>query len=226
MEPATPSRLVVLCDFDGTLVDIDTCVYLLNQFVEDWRRYDEQLEREEITLEECLQKQFSTVQTSKEQMLDAVQRVTSIRPRFAALVEHCRNNRVALIVVSAGLDFVISYFLKREQWDTYIKTRAPKSKCTTKGIKLTFPKLLDNTAVNLKDDLVRLYQRKGREVVFIGDGLADFHAAKISDHTCAIKGSKLAELLMRNEIQHREINCFQEVVELLRSIQEALDNSL
>lgn len=212
----------MLCDFDGTIVDIDTCVYLLNQFAEeDWRRYDKQLEREEITLEECLLKQFSTVRASKEQMLDAVQRVTSTRPHFATLVKHCRNHRVPLIVVSAGLDFVIRYFLKREKWDTYIKTHAPKSECTTKGIRLTFPKLLNNTSINFKDDMVTVYKKHGKEVIYIGDGLADYHAAKNADHAFAIKGSKLAELLMRNDIQHKEIDGFQEVVDLLRSKREA-----
>ena len=214
----------MLCDFDGTLVDIDTCVYLLNQFAEeDWRRYDKQLEREEITLEECLLKQFSTVRASKEQMLDAVRRVTSIRSRFATLVEHCRNHRVPLIVVSAGLDFVIRYFLKRENWDTYIKTHAPKSECTTKGVVLTFPKLLTNTAVNFKDDRVILCKRLGKEVIYIGDGIADYHAAKNANHAFAIKGSKLAELLTRNDIQYKEINGFQEIVDLLRSKQEVLN---
>ena len=54
-----------------------------------------------------------------------------------------------------------------------------------------------------------------QEVAYIGDGLADYHAARNADFSFAIKGSKLAELLKRDGIPHKEISDFQEVVEII-----------
>ena len=43
---------VVLCDFDGTIAEIDTAVIVFNKFInEDWRIFNERLDRGEITLE-------------------------------------------------------------------------------------------------------------------------------------------------------------------------------
>ncbi|MHA2368192.1 MAG: hypothetical protein ACXADX_05165 [Candidatus Hodarchaeales archaeon] len=37
---------VILCDFDGTIVDIDTAEYLLEKFARgNWQQYDVQLEK-------------------------------------------------------------------------------------------------------------------------------------------------------------------------------------
>lgn len=81
----------VLCDFDGTIVDIDTCVYILEKFAgEDWRIYDKQFEKGEMTLEECLQNQFSTVVVPETRILDEIQLVTNVRIDFAELVEYCK----------------------------------------------------------------------------------------------------------------------------------------
>ena len=34
-------NLIVLCDFDGTIVNIDTALFLLEKFVDDdWKSYD------------------------------------------------------------------------------------------------------------------------------------------------------------------------------------------
>jgi len=209
--------LVVLCDFDGTVLDIDTCVFILEKFAEgEWRIFDEQLEKGEITLEECLRKQFSTVRVSKKLILREVERVMSARPNFANLVEYCRANRRPLFLVSAGLDFVIKRFLELNSWRGLVDVYAPKARCTVNGIKFTFPKLFYAMSVSFKDDLVRYNKKQGKRVVYIGDGLADYHAARNADFSFAIKGSKLAELLRREGIPYKEISDFQEVVETIK----------
>lgn len=207
---------VVLCDFDGTIVDIDTCVYILEKFAgEDWRIYDEQFEKGEMTLEECLQNQFSTVVVPETRILDEIQLVKNVRIDFAELVEYCEASELRLVIVSAGLDFVIKQFLELEGWNGFIKVYAPKAKCTVDGIKLTFPRLFHNTSVNFKDDLVTHYKEQNKKVVYVGDGIADYDAARKADFPFAIKGSKLARVLKKNRIPHIEMNEFKKVVETI-----------
>ena len=214
-----PVNIVVLSDFDGTIVDIDTAVVVLTHFAEkDWRIFDEQLEKGEITLEECLQQQFSTVRTSKTRILKEIETIPSLRPNFDKLVQFCNTKKIPLIIVSAGLDFVINDFLERKHLRKLVEVYAPKARITATGIKFTFPKLFDKASVSFKDDLVRYYKKRGKKTVYIGDGFADLNAARNADFSFAIKDSKLAELLRNDGIPHEEISNFQEVVEALQKL--------
>lgn len=216
---ALSKSLVVLCDFDGTVIDIDTSVFVLTRFAkEDWRIFDEQFEKGEITLEECLEKQFYTVRTTRTRILKEIETVPSVRPSFEKLAQFCKTQRIPLVIVSAGLDFVIKHFVKQKDWNELVKIYAPKARVTSKGIKFTFPKLFDKASVSFKDDLVRYYKKRGKKTVYIGDGFADFNAARNADFSFAIKGSRLAELLRNDGILHEEISDFQEVVEALQKL--------
>lgn len=209
---------VVLCDFDNTVVDIDIAEFILARFSEaDWQVFDEQLERGEITLEECMQKQFSTVKAPRALILKETENVTVARPNFGKLVEYCKNHDIPLIFVSAGLDFVIKRFINLNGWHGLIEAYTPKSKFTADGIKFTFPKLLDETSVSFKDDLVRHYKKLGKRVIYIGDGTPDYQAAREAHFSFVIKDSKLAELLRNEKILHKEISDFQEVVETIKA---------
>ena len=210
-------NIVVLCDFDGTALNIDTCVFILEKFAEgEWRIFDEQLEKGEIKLEECLRKQFSTVRVPKKLILEEIEQVAFFRPNFEKMVEYCRAHKIRIILVSAGLDFVIKHFLELEGWHELVEVYAPKARCTLNGVKFTFPKLFNKTSVSFKDDLVRYYKKQGKRIIYIGDGLADYNAARNADFPFAIHGSKLAELLTKDEIMHEEIGDFQEVVEAIK----------
>lgn len=213
----TTARLVVLCDFDGTVIDIDTSLFILTRFAEeDWRIFDEQYEQGEITLEECLRKQFSSVRVPKARILKEVETIPTVRPNFENLVEYCRTHMIPLVLVSAGVDFVIKCFLELHNLANSVEIYTPKARSTTKGIKFTFPKLLEKASVNFKDDLVRHYKKQGKTVIYVGDGSADYHAAKNAHVSFAIKNSKLAELLKKDEIPHKEMSDFQEVIEAIK----------
>lgn len=208
--------IVVLCDFDGTIVHVDTCIYILEKFAtEDWRVYDEQFERGKLTLAECLQKQFSTVFVPEAMILEEIQQELSIRSGFTELVEFCEANQIPLIIVSAGLDFVITHFLKSKCWINFVQVYAPKAKCTANGIKIAPPKFFYDDSINFKDDLVSRYRIQGKKVVYIGDGMADFNAAKKADFPFAIENSKLATQLREHNISHTEIVDFQKVTETI-----------
>ncbi len=212
-----PLNLIVMCDFDGTILSIDTCEFILDRFAtEDWRIFDRQLEKGEITLEECLRRQFATVRAPKTIILSEIDKVASIRPDFSRLVEYCRRHRLHLILASAGIDFVIRHILSQKGWLGLVRIDAPKAEVIANEMKFDFPALFDKSSVNFKDDRVRHYRKQGMKVIYIGDGIADYEAAKIADFAFAIKSSKLAELLSRNSIPHREISDFREVIEVIR----------
>jgi 2-hydroxy-3-keto-5-methylthiopentenyl-1-phosphate phosphatase len=209
-------KRVLLCDFDGTIVTIDTCEFLLDTFVkEDWRTFNTFLERGEITLEECTRKQLSMLNISEEEALKALEKVTSFRPHFTELVDLCDAQGICFVVVSGGLDFVIKHFLGTQDLEKLVRVYTATSRITSNGIELSFPEFVDCTSLDFKEDLVKQYNEQGFRTIYVGDGLSDFNAVRRVDFLFVIKDSKLAELCKRERIPHREITNFHEVIKSL-----------
>lgn len=209
-------NLAVLCDFDGTITTVDTAEWILIKFAQgDWKLFDRQFERDEITLEECLTKQFSLVRTTKEQILEELKTVVSFRPNFKKLAEHCKENRIPLIIVSAGLDFVIRHFLKLNGCLDLVKVYAPKTEFDDEHITFAFPTQFGKPSDNFKHDAVRHYKSQHTEVVYVGDGLADYPAVKDASYPFAIEDSRLAKLCKNHEIPCKYITDFQEVIDTI-----------
>ena len=215
--PPIEMKLAVLSDFDGTVTLNDTFQNVVEKFGQgDWRSVDDQYVKGEITLEECLRRQGGMVRASKSQLLDELDQVTKFRPGFDNLAEYCKTNHHPLVLVSAGLDFVIKYFLTRENLMDKVEVFAAVAKCTPMGIKFDFLKLKDKRSMNFKDDTVRYYKTRAETVAYIGDGRWDLQALRNSDLRFAIKNSKLAELCKAQEIQATTVADFTEVVTSLQ----------
>ncbi len=210
-------KLAVLSDFDGTVTLNDTFENVLEKFGQgDWRAVDDQYVKGEITLEECLRRQGAMVKASSSDILDELDKVTKFRPGFDNLTEYCRTNRYPLVLVSAGLDFVIKHFLVREKLTGKLELFAAVARCTPTGIKFEFPKLKNNRSINFKDDTVRYYKTRADTVAYVGDGRWDLHALRNADVRFAIKNSKLAELCKEQEIQATTVADFKEIVTFLQ----------
>lgn len=206
-----------MCDFDGTIVETDTAEFVLGRFATDeWKVLDGQFGRGEITLEECLRRQFMLVHASKKQMLDVLEGTVSLRPHFDALVRYCKNHSVPLVIVSAGLDFVIKHYLKLHGWLKSVAVCVPKTCITQNGVELTFPPLSDKTSVNFKQDFVRRCRKEGKMIVYVGDGSGDFAAAEEADRVFAVRGSKLAKLCRKHGVQFTAITDFQKMIDAIR----------
>jgi 2-hydroxy-3-keto-5-methylthiopentenyl-1-phosphate phosphatase len=210
-------KLAVLSDFDGTITLNDTFENVLARFGKgDWRTVDEQYVRGEITLEECVRRQGAMVRAPKSQLLRYLDEVTEFRPNFDKLIEFCKTNRFPLVIVSAGLDFVIKHFLTRKKFQDDVELFAASANCTSSGIKFEWPMMKSNRSMNFKDDMVRYYKRRADTVAYIGDGRWDLHALRNADRRFVIKNSKLAELCKEQEVQATRIIDFQEVVKSLQ----------
>jgi len=210
--PQQGRKSIVVSDFDGTIVDIDTGEYLLSRFATgDWRTYDERLERGEISLEECLRRQFAMIREREQDLIQAVDGAASFRAGFADLVGHCRKKRVPFVVLSAGLDFVIRHMLSNEKLQDQVVVVAPRARATKRGITFDFTNT-PRRGRDFKSELVRAYRAEGRRAVYVGDGFSDFGAAKNADVRFAIRGSRLAELCRKEGVASQEISDLAEVI--------------
>jgi 2-hydroxy-3-keto-5-methylthiopentenyl-1-phosphate phosphatase len=144
--------------------------------------------------------------------------VAAFRLGFEELARYCKNTGIPLVIVSAGLDFVIKHFFRVKNWKNLATIYMPKSRATASGVEFKFPKCYYRTSVNFKHDLVRRYKGQGFRVIFIGDGSADFAAAAEADFAFAIKGSKLEKLCEKEKIPHINVRNFLEILESIRKI--------
>lgn len=207
---------VVLCDFDGTIVTTDTAELVLRKFApKSWERIEKQFLEGKITLQECLIREYSLVKGSMTEIIAAVGNVTKVRPNFRELVLLCKEREVPLVVVSAGIDFVVRHVLERSS-PIGLKTCVPRSRLTSNGIEVEFPKLLDDKPRNFKEDLASYYKRKGKRVVYIGDGTADLPPAKHADIVFSVEGSRLSSLCKRENLSHVDFRDFAKVVNGLK----------
>ena len=203
----------VLSDFDGTITEIDTAVIVFNKFINgNWRIFNEQLDRGEITLEQCMRKQFSMIKAPKSVILNELELDTAFRPGFEELVHYCNDYQIPFEIVSAGLDFVINHLLEARGLDGETKVRAARTRFTGDGIEMDSLEMHDRNSIDFKDDLVNHYRDKGYSVLFIGDGMSDKGAARSADYVFVIKGSRLAEFCKQEGINHQEMSDFQEVI--------------
>ena len=216
----------IVCDFDGTITNIDTSEFVLTNFAAgNWRIFDEKLDRMEITLEDCMNRQFGMVRGSKQAILDKVEKAGNIQFRrgFQSFVTYCQSQNVKLIVASAGLDFCIQRLFRLNGLvDSSIPIHAPKAICTeNNGITFTFPKLCHpKQSVNHKDDIVRSLQESGKQVMYIGDAPPDYPAAKVADITLAIRGSSLAKLCRNDGVSCLEIDDFEQAIKILEKTRD------
>lgn len=208
-----PERIVVLSDFDGTVVEIDTGAYVLTEFANgDWQRLEHQFMNGEISFEECLRSQFGMITHPKDEIVKKVETV-SIRPYFVDVVNYCHDNGIELKLVSGGLDFCIKHILERNKLE--VDVICPRTTFTCEGLKLEFPKLSDVKSFSFKDDTVRSYRRGNYSVLYVGDGYADYYALKEANLRFVMKDSVSAELFHASKLECTEVTDFEPVLNTL-----------
>ena len=203
---------MLLCDFDQTVVNLDTGILILSKFADgDWRTLDEEYSTGRMPVQEVIRRQFTMVRATRKAMLDLVERSTSIRPGFVELVKACDQKGFPVVVVSYGLDFCINHVLAAAGLEKQVKVIAPKSRITPNGIHFSFPALRHGDSANMKDDLVRQYRTTRYRTFYVGDGISDFPAAELADVRFAIRGSPLADQCLRAGLQFSPVTSFKPV---------------
>ncbi|MCE7736521.1 MAG: MtnX-like HAD-IB family phosphatase [Candidatus Heimdallarchaeota archaeon] len=203
-------KLKILCDFDGTIAVEDISVIVLEHFAEGpWQQYEDMLEAGEITTEQGLPLEFGLVKSSKDQILAKIKDLIVIRNGFEEFVQFCKRQDLELIIVSAGLDFVIEFVQK--QLGINLPVVSPHT-VFGDGISFTFPVRYFPDSEDFKSDLVKHYQGVDNKVIFIGDGGSDFQGAKYADYVFAVENQSLSNYLQSLSKQGLyEFNSFIEI---------------
>jgi len=187
-------KMLVFCDFDGTISRRDVGYNLYHHFsggrndllLPDWKAG-------RLSSRECLTREAEMVTASADEIMAFLDQFT-IDPGFAEFESLCRKNGVEPVVLSDGLDFYIRHILTRYGL-AHLQVISNIGHLDGSGLSIEFPRT--NRACRrcgaCKGEIIEEFRGRCGEpatTVFIGDGYSDICAAGAADLLFAKKDLK------------------------------------
>lgn len=182
-----PPPYRMFLDFDGTLVEPNVAVELVERFAPDGARVahevDEELHQGKITLREAWERQAALLPWSKvAAMTDYVVREIPLRVGARELLDVLRAHDVPVVVLSGGLDFYIRAILEREALDLdFLSDTAVRT--GNGGLKVEHPHghPVCRQCGICKAQAIESPHPRADRTIFVGDGSTDRFAAEVAD---------------------------------------------
>lgn len=212
----------VVSDFDGTISLDDATDTILKEFAkDDWQPIEQQWIDGEITARECLLRQTALVRTSRtaiDNLIDTIE-IDRFFPSFAMF---CADNKIPLVIVSDGLDYVIKRILDRHGLSHIPSFANHWSLHEDETSALTFPFAFEGCpAGSCKCERMRkvMGNTLPQRVLFVGDGHSDFCAASRMANVVAAKSALL------HHLQSNQLPCvrYENFADVRRILEELLN---
>ena len=211
----------VLTDFDDTAAVENVAELLLTRFADPtWQDVRRRFREGEFTLKEYQEIAFNSIRASRSDMADYVRQNAHLRPYFGELRDYCRERKIPMAVISAGLDFYVEALIEGSGL-TQVPVYAVDTRFTPGGIayEYRFVRPGMERMGNSKSLIVDRFREQGYYIIYIGDGMSDFEAAERADLVFAHRS--LAEECARTGIPFRHFEDFQDV---LTAVQEYVNS--
>jgi len=179
-------RLLVVCDFDGTICRVDMGNEILDQFAGDWEAIDRAYAAGEIGSRAAYRRIAPLFRANRPQLLDFILQHERLDPFFPEFLSFCRGRKIDLKIVSDGLDFYIEAVLRKYDLDVEFYSNrlifqeddriefdfSPESeKCGRCG--------------TCKRSLLDRFRPDHDRIIYVGDGHSDICAARMADQIFA-----------------------------------------
>jgi 2-hydroxy-3-keto-5-methylthiopentenyl-1-phosphate phosphatase len=207
----------VLCDFDGTIALEDVTDSLLLRFGRPgWDVLEVDWREGRIGSRVCMQGQVALLHCNRDELMDHIASIR-IDDRFPAFVAALEERGWPLVVVSDGLDMVISAILRRHGLGRLTVVANRLEAVGPRSWQLDFP--------NARPDCIAAsgtckcawsqapVVAPASRVLMIGDGASDFCVAGRADLTFARK--RLLEHCLDNGLRHLAVADFGQALALL-----------
>ena len=210
------TKILVQCDFDGTITKEDVSFVLLDTFADgEWRRLHEEYEEAKISVGRFNTDAFAMVKADREELLGAVKGKMTVRPGFHELVAFCRRKGFRFVIVSNGLVFYIREILG-DIGLADIQAFAAETRFHPDGLRVQY---IGPDGSHLDKDFkvayLNSFLEEGYRVIYIGNGTSDIPAARKSHYIFAT--DSLLDYCQRENIDCRPFTDFNEIVGVLES---------
>ncbi|MDB5985066.1 MAG: phosphoserine phosphatase [Nevskia sp.] len=174
---------LVVCDFDGTIANVDVTDGILSRFaLPEWVDVEVEWKAGAIGSRECMQRQVDLLRVPRAQ-LDAYLDTIEIDPDFAGFVAACRKQQLPLVVISDGIDYAIRRILQRYGLDDLPLASNRLVQVSEATYRLEFPDSDPHCRAGSGTCkcAVSSTRAHGSKRLLIGDGSSDFCLAANAD---------------------------------------------
>jgi 2,3-diketo-5-methylthio-1-phosphopentane phosphatase len=180
------ARIHIFSDFDGTITERDTLVFLIERVGGGPRMReinDRLLADDKISLRQCLAAGMRSIRAPFAEAVRLLREHVPADPGFAGFARWCAEREIPLTVLSAGFRELIELYLPPADFpglDVRANTLVPDER---KGWQCVFR---DRSSFGHdKAAALRAARGAGRYVIFIGDGISDRAPAEVADEVYA-----------------------------------------
>ena len=211
-------KILVQCDFDGTVTEEDISFLLLDVFAQgDWRRLLRDYNARRISVGEFNARAFAMVKADEDRLLAALEGRIKVRAGLEELVNYCLQHGFRLVIVSNGVDFYINAILSNLGLGD-LEVHAARASFHPEGMEVQYAgpdgKRLED---GFKEAYIRSFLKLGYKVIYIGNGDSDVAPARCASHVFAT-GDLLA-YSRENNLRYRAFETFLDVVRELNLMQ-------
>jgi 2,3-diketo-5-methylthio-1-phosphopentane phosphatase len=208
-------RLHIFTDFDGTITEKDTLIFLAENLgggppmVQSLGRL---IREGRITLREGIAAEMRSIRAPFAEAVRLLREQVRMDPGFAPFARWCAAQRIPLTVLSAGFREIIALFLSPEDFPHLEILANHLQPDEQRGWQCVFR---DQTPFGHdKARALSAARQKGIYTIFIGDGLSDRAPTEVADEVFAKHG--LAEYCRSRGINCHEYQTFDEVLQNLQ----------
>jgi len=178
------TRVLVLCDFDGTVCTVDMGNEILNRFTgKGWEEIDRAYCADEIGSRDAYTRVASIFQGTRPDMLEYVRNYEKIDPHFNDFYQFCREEGIELKIVSDGLDFYIDAILKKHNLHDieFFSNVVVFQDGSTHFIEFPRMNKMCEKCGTCKNSVLKQHRLDYNWVIYVGNGHSDVCPAKDAD---------------------------------------------
>jgi 2-hydroxy-3-keto-5-methylthiopentenyl-1-phosphate phosphatase len=211
-------KIVLFCDFDGTITDKDNIVDIMREFAPaSWREIVDDILQQRKSVKSGVGQLFSLIPSEKrEEITHYVVTNSKIRNGFEAFLDFVQKEGIELLITSGGIDFFVypilaPYFLEG-------KVYCNGSDFSDETIRITWPygcdEECDVDCGMCKSTIIRSYPADKYYKVVIGDSITDLAGARLADFT--ICRSFLKQKCEELSLPHASFEDFYDVLQIMK----------
>jgi 2,3-diketo-5-methylthio-1-phosphopentane phosphatase len=210
-----PSRLHIFSDFDGTVTETDTLVFLATELgggPEVVATIGRLIREGKLSLRDGIAGEMRSIRAPFAEAVRLLRERVQVDPGFAPFARWCGERRIPLTILSAGFKQIVDLFVTPEEFaevEIRANTLRPDEKI---GWQCVFRDATPFGHDKARD--LREARGRGQYTLFIGDGLSDRAPAEVADEVFA--KHDLAEYCRGRGIRCHEYRDFAEILEQLR----------
>jgi 2-hydroxy-3-keto-5-methylthiopentenyl-1-phosphate phosphatase len=179
-------RLLVVCDFDGTVCRVDMGNAFLQRFAKGWEEVDRSYSAGEVGSRVAYQRIAPFFRANRSQVLDFVLRRERLDPFFPEFLNFCRGRKIDLKIVSDGLDVYIEAILRKYGLDVEFYSNRLLFRGNGR-IDFDFPLASEECGRcgTCKRSLLDRFRPGYDRIIYVGDGYSDVCPARAADQVFA-----------------------------------------